>query len=231
MILFIASPPLCHEAICFFHSARAHRTARPLRAGAGIDGRAPHMSHRALPPHPSPAPTGHILRRQSSVERRMPLRGDVRIQRCQIVISLQHRLSSTNRASALVDSGSGLHDCLPFVTAGFASPPCFAVGICSDVRWGHVRVFRRMPLGGNGRKQGCEVVFAGDNRQSRADRTAGVTAGAGTDLRPPRVTTLTAPRDLLLTAVGNGLRRYGKIRRFVPLVKQLCSVVFDAVVV
>lgn len=88
-----------------------------------------------------------------------------------------------------------------------------------------------MPLGGNGRKQGCEVGFAGDNRQSRADRTAGVTAGAGTDLRPPRVTTLTAPRDLLLTAVGNGLRRYGKIRRFVPLVKQLCSVVFDAVVV
>ena len=88
-----------------------------------------------------------------------------------------------------------------------------------------------MPLGGKRREQGGEVVLTGDDRQSRADRAAGVVAGARKDLRTPPVTTLAEPCGLLLTAVGNGMRRQRQIRRLVPLSKQLGSIVFDAIIV
>ena len=69
----------------WLHSSGTHRAAILSGACSGVYDRLPHMPRRALPPHFLPASFCHHFRRQCAVERRVPLRGNFRLQRCQNV--------------------------------------------------------------------------------------------------------------------------------------------------
>lgn len=82
------------------HNARAHRTAAFFRSRAGIDHRLPYVAFRAPPPYLLMAPYRHLLRRERRVQFRIPLRRDIRLQRCQVIEPRQHFLPRAIRTAA-----------------------------------------------------------------------------------------------------------------------------------
>ena len=105
---------------------RADRAAAMLRRRAAIDHRFPDMAIRTPPPNPFTASSRDHFRRQSAVERRMPLGRNARLLCRQIVEAGQHlparAIGTARTLNAAGRSGS-------IGVAQRAAPPNFFLGI------------------------------------------------------------------------------------------------------
>ena len=121
----------------------------------------PDVSLRADPPDlPMGAGADHG-RRQGAVEGGVPLGGDLGHARCQVVEARQHLLAGAIRAAAALARPAG-DPALVLVAEG-TDPPDLPVGIGGDLPWRQGAVFGGVPLGGNLRKGGGQIVFPGQH--------------------------------------------------------------------
>lgn len=157
--------------------AAAHWAATLLGASAAVDDGLPGVACAALPPHAPPAARGDILRREGTVEGRVPFFGDGWVEGSEVVVADKHFFIGTIRASAAAHGAAG-DDCLVIV-AFFAAPPDFFIGCRGDLCRGEGAVFFRMPLGGDGRVEGGKVVVARQHFFAGTDRAAAAVDAAG----------------------------------------------------
>ena len=155
------------------------------------------MTVGTLPPNLLVASGGHQCGRQSSVQRWVPLQGDFRLPRCQIVESGQHL--SPSAIGTATAGGAGRYGCLVFV-AQRTAPPHLAVGIRRDGLRSQGFILLRMPLPCQVREAAGQIIFTWYDRPTHTDRTAR-TVGTGYDARTPFMPFFTDPPDL---ATGTG---------------------------
>ena len=144
--------------MCPFHPSGADGAAAPLRARTGIDDRLPDVAQRAAPPDLSVAAGRHHLRRQAAVERRVPLRRHDRLP-CRKVVEPGEDLAP-RAVGAVVPPHGPRRDDRQIAVAQRAPPPHLAVAGGRDRLRRQRAVFRRIPLPGQRRIEGGEVVEA-----------------------------------------------------------------------
>ena len=189
--------------------------AAAVVAGAGGDDGLIGVPTGAQPPHLPVAVGRHLLGGVWPVEGGVPLPGDVRAEGGQVVFPGDDLLAGTHgTAGAAV--GPGGYPGLPLV-ALFTHPPHPALGAGEHVPGGEGPVFLRVPLFGHPGKGGGQVVHPRQHRAVGAHGTAGAAVGPGGYPGLPLVALFTLPPDFAIAAIGNLLRRQGKIARGVPL--------------
>ena len=130
-----------------------------LRTGAGVDNGLPDVPLAALPPDLAVGPGRDHGRRQRAVEGGVPLGRDLRDPGRQVVKPGQDLRSRAVGAAAALTRPAG-NPTLVLVTEG-TDPPDLSVGIGGDLLGGEAAVLGGVPLGGNLREGGGQVVFAG----------------------------------------------------------------------
>ena len=161
------------------------------------------------------AASGDHLRRQGSVERRMPLRRQTRIYSRQVVKPREDFASGAiGTAAAGLESGADRG--LPVVTL-FAAPPDPFVALRPHLLRRQRSVFRRVPLARQSRQAGCQIVFSRNNALPPAHRATASIPGAGVDRRFPLMSLFAPPPDSLAAARADPLRRQRRVARRVPL--------------
>ena len=100
---------------------------------------------------------GDLIWPQRAILRRMPLAGELGIDRRQIVHASEHHAIGANRTAGTADTRFYLR--LPFV-AVLADPPHWAVAVRQHVRRLQIVIFCRMPGGSDGWVAGSEIVHA-----------------------------------------------------------------------
>ena len=109
----------------------------------------------------------------------------------EVVLARDDHFAGADWATAAVDTGR--NNCAPFV-AFVADPPDFAPGAGDDVARREVAIFGWVPLAGELRIIGSEVVFAAQECAIAANWAAGA-GDAAFDLGAPLVAMLTLPPD------------------------------------
>ena len=197
--------------------SRAHRAAGELASGAGEHYCAPHVALAAPPPDLFLAAGGDHLRRERTVEVLRPLRSDLRLLRREVVEPGQYAPPGAVRAAAAAGITGG--DQRLILVPERTAPPDAAVAVRRDVPRGERGVFLRIPLRGQARIGGGEVVLAGRH-------TLAVTVGAAGALRArdyaglPFVALFAAPPHLAAGACENFLRLERGVPLRVPLTGQ-----------
>lgn len=142
-----------------FCPAGAHRAAAFLRAGTGVHYGLPGVSFRADPPDLPIGAGGDHGWGQRAVEGGVPLGGDLGHTGCQIVEAGQHLFAGAIRAAAALARPAG-NPTLVLVAEG-TDPPDLPIGIGGDLLGRQAAILGGVPLGGNLREGGGQVVFAG----------------------------------------------------------------------
>ena len=135
--------------------AGADRAACAMVAAGNVG--LPFVAVLADPPHFAATAGEHIARCQIAIFRRMPLAGELGIDRRQIVHASEHHAIGANRTAGTADTRFYLR--LPFV-AVLADPPRWAVAARQHVRRLQSVIFCRMPGGSDGWVAGSEIVHA-----------------------------------------------------------------------
>ena len=185
--------------------------------GPGRDHRLEAVAPGAEPPGLAVAGGGDLPGRQGAVALLVPLGGQLGIPGGQVIELGQHLLSGAHRAAASA-SRPGADRGAPAVAMGAAPPDLF---LCAGghVPGGQGAVAVRVPLGGQLREEGGQVVLAGQQLPARAHRAAAA-GDPGLHHGAPAVALGAAPPDLGMAAMGDGLGRQGEVARRVPFVQQ-----------
>lgn len=156
--------------------AGAEGAAAALSAGAGVDDGLPLVTAGAMPPDFFAAAGEYVVGSEGAVFGGMPLFGDGRIARGQIVEAGKHSFVGAV-GTATVALGAAGDDSL-ILMAFVADPPDFLVAGGGDVVWGEGAVFGWVPLAGDVWILAGEVVFAGDDLFADTDRAAAALGAA-----------------------------------------------------
>ena len=157
--------------------ACADRTAAALFSRAAVDDRPPRMTLIAEPPDLAAAAGRHLLRCKAAVARRVPLRGNDRLYRREVVEAGQNLVVGAIRTIASTPHAVSYNSRIGMSL--FAAPPHAAVGAGSHQLRRQSAVFLSVPLGGKLRVLGSEVVFALYDLLSCAEWAACSTTRAG----------------------------------------------------
>ena len=177
------------------------------------------MAQVTFPPHFAMGAGRHHLGRQGAVQRRMPLGGDLWLQRGQIVKPRQN-LSSCTVWAAAAAHGVGSY-CGLVVVALLAAPPHLSVRTGRDLLRSQYFIFPWMPLGCNGRKLTGQIIFTGNHLFPGADGATTAAAGPGRYGSLPLMSLFTAPPHLTGSARWNLLRGKVPVSCWVPLGNKL----------
>ena len=147
----------------------------------------------------------------------VPLRGNVRIQRCEVVFTCKCLSSGADRAPR-TERSAGEHCRTPRM-AVWAAPPDFAPCARDHLRRQKRPVFCRIPFFRDRRILSRERVFL---RQYALSRAVGATAALHPRLHGGAVgvAVLAAPPDELVAAGRNVLRCQGRVLLAVPLCRE-----------
>ena len=193
--------------------AGAHRAAGPT-LGPGDNGRLPHVAFGALPPDLPPAAGHHVLGGEGPVLRGVPFPDQVGVLGGQVVVP------GVNLPAGAVGAAGpfrpGLDDGAPLVALG-ALPPHPAVAAAQDLVRGEVPVPRGVPLLGQVRELGSQIIEPWPGPFAGAVGAAALRPGSGVHRRLPPVALLTDPPDLLAAAVGEARRGQRGVAHLVPL--------------
>lgn len=173
------------------------------------------MAQVTFPPHFAMGAGRHHLGRQGAVQRRMPLGGDLWLQRGQIVKPRQN-LSSCTVWAAAAAHGAGSY-CGLVVVSFLTTPPHLSIGTGCDLLWGQCFIFVWMPLGRNGRELAGQIIFTGNYLFSGTDGATAAAAGPGRYGGLPLMSLFTAPPHLSDGTRWNLLRGKASIFCWVPL--------------
>ena len=157
--------------------AGAEGTAAALRASAGIDDGLPLMTAGAAPPDFFAAAGEYVVGSKSAVLGWVPLFGDGRIARGQIVEAGKHSFVGAVGTAAVALGATGDYGLI--LVPLIAAPPDFAIAGGSDVVRRQRSVFRRMPLASDVGILAGQVIFAGDDLFACADWATAAAAAAG----------------------------------------------------
>lgn len=173
------------------------------------------MAQVTFPPHFAMGAGRHHLGRQGAVQRRMPLGGDLWLQRGQIVKPRQN-LSSCTVWAAAAAHGAGTYRGLVVVSL-LTTPPHLTVRTGRDLLGGQCFIFVWMPLGRNGRELAGQIIFTGNYLFSGTDGATAAAAGPGRYGGLPLMSLFTAPLHLSDGTRWNLLRGKASIFCWVPL--------------
>lgn len=165
---------LIFDLSCCFSGA--YGTSTFLLASSGIDGCFPDVSLTASPPHPFMASRRYHFWGQTAVQRVIPLRGDLRIERSKIIKTSQNAPSCAVWAAGVLYS-SCCNDGLPFMTK-CASPPYLSVAEGSNLIRSQTSVALRIPLCGDVWKERRQIILAGHHSLPSANRASRASASA-----------------------------------------------------
>ena len=135
------------------------------------------MTLIAEPPDLAAAAGRHLLRCKAAVARRVPLRGNDRLYRREVVEAGQNLVVRAIRTIASTPHAVSYNSRIGMSL--FAAPPHAAVGAGSHQLRRQSAVFLSVPLGGKLRVLGSEVVFALYDLLSCAEWAACSTTRAG----------------------------------------------------
>lgn len=199
---------------------RANRApSLPLFPRPVIDRGAPDMALGADPPDPSVASSRHLLRRQGSVQIRMPLSGNIRMGGSEVIETGQH-LPARAIGASVGSTGPIHHFCPPGMTSG-TLPPDIALAPKYDLIRSQRPVLEWVPLCRNGRILALQVVISGQRHVIGTDRTTGILPNTGLDRRLPTVALFTKPPDLFIVAGADLCRLQASIFCWMPLLCQI----------
>lgn len=170
--LFLPAPPEVHlKSLCIGPMAgRADWTAAALLSRAAADDRPPRMAVFTQPPCLPAAAGRYLLRRETAVKGRMPLRCDHRLLGLQIIKSRQDLAVGAVRAIAFPVHTVG--DDRTERMSSVTEPPHAAIGICAHRLRRQRTVLFPIPLFSKLRMQRSEIIESGQDLLSRAERTA-----------------------------------------------------------
>ena len=194
--------------------AGAEGAAAALSAGAGVDDGLPLVTAGAMPPDFFAAAGEYVVGSEGAVFGGMPLFGDGRIARGQIVEAGKHSFVGAVGTATVALGATGDYGLI--LVPLIAAPPDFAIAGGSDVVRRQRSVFRRMPLAGDVGILAGQVIFAGDNFFTDADGTA-TARGAGCNRSLIVMPMRTAPPDFAPAAGNDVIGRQWSVLRWVPL--------------
>jgi len=135
------------------------------------------MTIRTLPPDLLPAAGRDLIGGQCSVQFRVPLGCQLRLQRRQIVVAFQDPATCTIGTAAAGGRAAGYHR-WP-VMALFTPPPDPPVAEGRNLVWGQGAVQLPVPLVRHLREQSRQIVFPRQDYLPGTDRTARAMAATG----------------------------------------------------
>ena len=140
------------------------RTAAFLCSCAGIDGGLPFVAVDAPPPDPLRTAGQTVLRAEPAVFDRMPLGGDIRVHRAQILSLCDF---SGAVGTACVPAHPGIGRALPFVAPVTDPPNLFLTSVGYRFR-SQISIFWIDPIGAGALpcRSGCSIVSASHSRVS-----------------------------------------------------------------
>lgn len=175
----------------------------------------PDVSLRADPPDLPAGAGGDHGWGQRAVEGGVPLGGDLGHTGCQIVEAGQHLFAGAIRAAAALARPAG-DPALVLVTEG-TDPPDLPIGIGGDLLGRQAAILGGVPLGGNLREGGGQVVFAGLYLPAGTVGALGSAQSPGGDGCLPAVPFFTLPPDSARRAGQHIPGRQGAVLGGVPL--------------
>lgn len=173
-------------------------------ATTGGNNRIPDMSIRTLPPCSLTAAASYHVRGKVTVQCRVPLCRDQRFHGLEIVKALENASASAIRAIMML-YGTITDLRLPFMTF-FALPPDFFIAPGRNLIRFQRSVALKIPLRRNFGALAGQIVFAGDNDSSGANRTCR-TGNAMVDLGMPSMPLFAAPPYTFMRLTDNILWR------------------------
>ena len=197
--------------------AGAHRAAC-ASAGPGGNGRLPYMALGALPPDLPAAAGHHVLGPQVPILGGVPLGGQVGVLGGQIVVPGADLPAGA--VGAARPRRPGLDPGIPHMAVG-TLPPHPAVAAPENLVRGEVPVLGGVPLLGQVREPGGQVVKPRSGALAGAVGAAALSPGPGVHCRLPHMALFTAPPEFLAAAVGDGVRGQGAVPAPIPLVQQI----------
>lgn len=177
------------------------------------------MARRTLPPHLAMAARRDHFRCQRTVERWVPLCGDLRRNRRKVVETREHLSARTVGTADFPRSPQG-DDRLIAVTQRTTPPRLPVAGGCHRLRR-KCSVFLHVPFLCQRGVEGSQIVEAFCNDFSSADRTACLLVYTRSNRTLPGMSFFTSPPNLAPRTAGHLLRRQGSIFLRVPLRNQL----------
>ena len=166
------------------------------------------------PPHLTRGARWNLLRGKTPIFCWMPLDDKLRVLSGKIVFRRvyfpvgAHRTATANHA--------GFYLCPPLM-AFFANPPHHPVTAGEHLVRGEGAVFGGMPLASQIAVEGGQISLPRKGNSPGANRAAGSTTCSGIHCCLPVMAFFTLLPDFAIAAIGNLLRRQGKIARSVPL--------------